>query len=92
MQEIPAQWRERLRAYLREQTGPDRATLSASDFKHNVLLRFPDGSFAFFLFAFYLLDESESEIAVFTEHCGYHFFPASDLKAELFQNIWTDSD
>jgi hypothetical protein len=89
-QNIPDKWKAPLRQHLKERTGEDREKLSASDFQSNVLLRFPDGSFAFFRYAFYLLDEGDGEVAVFTEHCGYHVFPLEELELELFQSIWTD--
>jgi hypothetical protein len=46
-------------------------------------MEFPDGSSAFFHYAFYLKDETLGEVAVFTEHCGYHIFPLYDTRLEL---------
>lgn len=47
--------------------------LNCGDFKDCVQLSFEDGSSAFFEYAF--LAEQDNQIAVFTEHCGYYFFP-----------------
>jgi|SRR3712207_5752015 len=85
---IPERWRARLRAHIRETTGSDREHLSATDFKtdSHVLLRFPDESFALFRHAFCLVSAEDNEAAVFTEHCGYHIFPAYDLLVESLQS------
>jgi hypothetical protein len=32
------------------------------------------------------------EVAVFTEHCGYHIFPAGDLRIEQVEMKWEDAD
>ena len=45
-------------------------------------LGFPDGSQAQFLYAFAIQDPDHREIAVFTEHCGYHIFPLTDTEIE----------
>ena len=37
-------------------------------------IRFSDGSYALFEYAFYAVDEEKNELAVCTEHCGYHIF------------------
>ena len=44
------------------------------EFNSVVRLQFEDGSFVFFNYAFAVVDEEHQEIAVFTEHCGYHVF------------------
>lgn len=87
MQTIPDRWREPLREYLRETFGDERDRLSATDFRHSVRLRFPDGSSAYFRHAFYILSRSLEEIAVFSEHCGYHFFPLAGAEAELLDEV-----
>jgi hypothetical protein len=87
---VPETWKPRLRQYLRERHGEDRDRLSASDFPpgQSVVLRFPDGSHALFRYAFAIVDEASGEIAVFTEHCGYHVFPAGDAEVETLQCAW----
>jgi hypothetical protein len=51
-------------------------------------LRFGDGSFALFKYAFYLLDRAQDELAVFTEHCGYHIFNLSCTDVEILESKW----
>lgn len=58
--------------------------LSISDFHHHLKIEFADNSNAFFYYAFYLIAEDLKEVAIFTEHCGYHIFPFIDSKIELF--------
>ena len=53
----------------------------------SVLIRFPDGSHALFRFAFAVADEAAGEVAVFTEYCGYHVFPAGDVEVETLQAV-----
>lgn len=49
--------------------------LDAGDFKGEVSLRFEDGSRVEFRYAFYVRSEADPEqIAIFTEHVGYHEF------------------
>ena len=87
---VPEAWKPRLRQYLRERRGEDRECLSAGDFPpdQSVLIRFPDGSHVLFRFAFAIADEAAGEVAVFTEHCGYHVFPAGDAEVETLQSVW----
>ena len=89
--DLPERWAKRLREYLRER-GSERNHLSVPDFGDNQHLKvnFPDGSFAFFQCAFYLLDRELNEVAVFTEHCGYHIFPQEGTQLELLESKWTD--
>lgn len=74
---LPEHWRAWLRSH-RPHWGGE---LSAEDFRSDdrVRLRFGDGSSATFQYAFCALDEQREELAVFTEHCGYHVFRAVDL-------------
>lgn len=72
---VPDAWREPLRQFIRDQFQEDRGQLLATVFKHDVWLRFPDGSSAIFKYALYLIARGRNEVAVFTEHCGYHAFP-----------------
>ncbi len=87
---VPEAWKPRLKQYLRERHGADRECLSAGDFPPGqiVLIRFPDGSHALFRFAFAVTDEAVGEVAVFTEHCGYHVFPAGEAEVETLQSVW----
>jgi hypothetical protein len=50
-----------------------RNGLSAYDFStsQNVKINFGDGSSAEFRYAFACIREKESQVAIFTEHCGY---------------------
>lgn len=80
---IPKGWKPRLNAYLIERYGVDCDRLGAQHFRQVVNIRFPDGSNVRFKHAFALLDESRSEVAVFTEHCGYHAYPAVDAEIEI---------
>jgi hypothetical protein len=69
---LPAHWQEWL-----DRNGP----LMPIDFSvvEDVVLEFEDGSTARFRYAFYEVDEERREIAVFTEHCGYHVFSTLGL-------------
>lgn len=90
--EIPDRWRERVRQHVLATTGEARDHLLAFDFPagKSVRLGFPDGSYAFFRYAFHLRDERE--VAVFTEHCGYHVFPAAEIDVEVLQSVWAPVD
>jgi hypothetical protein len=90
--DLPERWAKKLEAYLREERGSERGYLSAADFGVNQHLKinFPDGSFAFFQHAFYLLDREGGEVAVFTEHCGYHIFPLYGTQLAALESKWTD--
>jgi hypothetical protein len=91
---VPEAWKPRLRSYLRERSGEDRDRLSAGDFPpgQSVLIRFPDGSHVLFRFAFAITDESVGEVAVFTEHCGYHVFPAGEAEVEILRSVWPEAN
>lgn len=95
--EIPLRWQDAVRRHIRATQGEERDHLLAHDFPNgrSVRLAFPDGSYAFFRYAFHLRDEGGREVAVFTEHCGYHFFPAYDLEIEVLDSAgveWPDED
>jgi hypothetical protein len=55
--------------------------LTAGDFPADteLAITFPDQSHATFRYAFFLVDPATRQVAVFTEHCGYHVFPAADI-------------
>lgn len=82
---VPEAWKPQLRQQLRARWGEDRDYLSAGDFSANqsVTIRFPDGSHVLFRYAFAIEDVAAGEIAVFTEHCGYHVFPLGDAEVEV---------
>lgn len=87
---IPDRWLPRVREHILATRGEARDHLSARDFSvsRGVRLDFPDGSFALFRYAFHLKDEALREVAVFTEHCGYHFFPSGELRVEVLESVW----
>lgn len=92
--EIPARWLDAVRAHVRATRGEDRDHLTAFDFStsQSVQLTFEDGSYAFFRYAFCLRDDEAHEVAVFTEHCGYHFFSSMGLRVEVLQSIREHQD
>jgi hypothetical protein len=75
--ELPERWQTRVTDLaLRLSKGRHRS-LGASGFAGESLrITFPDGSSVFFKHAFAVCDDPAGEIAVFTEHCGHHIFPA----------------
>ncbi len=77
-EQLPLRWQARLAEYLGSRH------ISAVDFPCGKMLKlgFPDGSQAQFLYAFAIQDPDHREIAVFTEHCGYHIFPLTDTEIE----------
>jgi hypothetical protein len=91
---IPDEWKRRLRGYLRQRYGEDRDNLSASDFssRQSVIIRFPDGSQVIFRYAFAIRDDNSQEVAVFSEHCGYHVFPLGDAKLETVESVPTETE
>ena len=89
--DLPERWANRLQTYLTN-LGVTWGKLSAEEFQHHLKLTFEDGSFIFFHDAFYLRDEALKEMAVFTEHCGYHIFPSPGTEVEQLEPKWTDVD
>ena len=57
--------------------------LTAYDFKGEVLLTYEDGSSIHYKNAFML--SNQEEIAVFTEHCGYHLYDIKEF--ESYKNL-----
>lgn len=81
--QLPDHWKNRAADLARELSDGRYSTLGAEAFKQQaVRLRFPDGSAALFLYAFVLTDATRGELAVFTEHCGYHVFPLEDTAVD----------
>ncbi len=61
-----------------------RDGLSCGDFTADyVEVLFDDGSYCRFNHAFAIVDHEKREVAVFTQHCGYHTF--SSLGASVFE-------
>ena len=84
---IPQGFEQLVRDHVRRTRGEERDHLSAYDFPsgQSVRLNFPDGSFAFFQYAFVIEDRARQLVAVFTEHCGYHVFPSGELSVALLR-------
>lgn len=74
LSELPSRWQNAVADYL-DRRGAEYRQISVADFVNDVRIVFEDGSTAHFNYAFYLADDVANEIAVFTEHCGYHVFP-----------------
>lgn len=90
--DLPERWVKKLSAYLRDERESDRDHLSATDFVTNqtLMISLQDGSSAILRYAFYLIDRDLNEVAVFTEHCGYHIFPLYGTHLELLESKRTD--
>ena len=75
--DLPERWRERMIQWIREFADDTRSVLDASDFpcSHRIQIKFNDGSEAVFRYAILIEEPRFQELAVFTEHCGYHIFP-----------------
>jgi len=87
---LPIHWQQWVEQYAKEASNGKWDRLGASDFGGSVKLRFSDGTFLMFEYAFYAIDVAKEELAVFTEHCGYHIFPLiGDL--EYSYNVWAES-
>ena len=76
-EDLPERWRRKLADYLAERGEPGRARLHAGDFHMGSVaeLSFDDGSRASFRYPLVIEAPELREVAVFTEHCGYHVFP-----------------
>jgi hypothetical protein len=91
--EVLADWATDLAVKLgRPVEGIQREGLSAYDFSpsQNVKINFGDGSSAEFRYAFACIRESASQVAVFTEHCGYlEFWLAQEMEViEVKENYY----
>lgn len=91
-EDLPERWKERLKVYIKETLKEDRDVLSAYDFHYSVRILFEDKSSAFFNFAFFINDEKLKEVALFTEHCGYHIFTFGSADFYLLEPKWIDTD
>lgn len=83
--DLPKRWKDRLAHHLVEIRPDGWQHLNSTDFSENYRIDFPDGSAVELLNAFSL--EMDSEIAVFTEHCGYHLFSSHDLELKPFTRV-----
>ncbi len=87
-EDLPQRWKDKIDNYLSEKGfdyyGKKYKRLSVYDFSDNLNLKisFHDGSKAFFNDAFYWIYEEHKEVAVFTEHCGYHIFNLPEILLE----------
>jgi predicted glycosyl hydrolase (DUF1957 family) len=81
--DLPQLWKDKIETYLQKK-GSKHKQLSAYDFSNNqnVRVTFDDSSYVFFKDSFYWIDEDNEEVAVFTEHCGYHIFNLPELVIE----------
>ncbi len=87
---IPIHWQQWIKNYSKEASNGKWERLGVKDFNGFVKIRFPDGSSVLFEYAFYAVDEDRKELAVFTEHCGYHVFPLFENMAYSY-NVWAES-
>ncbi len=85
--QLPEKWQDKLKEYALTISNGKYDSLGANAFpKQKIRIEFEDKSFAVFRYAFYLLNEKEDEIAVFTEHCGYHIFYASGTVVKVLKD------
>ncbi len=75
-EDLPERWKKKVRDYLIAKGETKYEKLGASDFSANstVHIKFEDDSKVEFKYAFVIEAPEFNEIAVFTEHCGYHIF------------------
>jgi len=95
--DLPHRWREKLEQFTDEKYGRDykyRGSLSASDFPLTsaVHIQFGDGSYAIFRSALVIEVPEWREMAVFTEHCGYHVFELNDIEIQQLQLAQSDGE
>jgi hypothetical protein len=83
--DLPERWAQKLKAFIRDELEQERETLRAGDFDYDLKLTFEDSSTVFFRYAFHISDQDLKEIAVFTEHCGYHIFPFVGAHIEILK-------
>jgi hypothetical protein len=88
---IAGEWAEELSCALERSIDDIRENgLSARDFpgEYDLCIDFADGSRVEFKYAFYVVREASRQIAVFTEHCGYHLFPAHGVTITHVTRNW----
>ncbi|WP_303312556.1 hypothetical protein [Hymenobacter sp. BT730] len=76
-EDLPERWKLKLQEYLKAKGSTEPVRLGASDFPLDSIVRiqFEDASNVEFHYAFVIEAPELREVAVFTEHCGYHLFP-----------------
>ncbi|MBC6606638.1 hypothetical protein H8B13_07395 [Hymenobacter sp. BT188] len=76
-EDLPERWKIKLQDYLTAKGSIEQHKLDASDFPLEGIVRiqFEDDSKVEFHYAFAIEAPEFREVAVFTEHCGYHVFP-----------------
>lgn len=72
--DLPERWKIKIREYLQSKKIRNRIKFDANDFHNSrVIIRYEDGSKAENNYAFVIVaPELNYEVAIFTEHCGYH--------------------
>lgn len=80
---LPDHWKRWIAARAETVSAGRHRRLGVQDFpRASVQLQFEDGSTATFRYAFAVADVARGELAVFTEHCGYHVFPLAGTECE----------
>ncbi|MGY2131686.1 hypothetical protein ACW9KT_05635 [Hymenobacter sp. HD11105] len=76
-EDLPERWKLKLHEYLVAKGSTELNKLGASDFPLDgvIQIQFEDDSKVEFKYAFTIEAPGFREVAVFTEHCGYHLFP-----------------
>jgi hypothetical protein len=71
---LPNHWNQWIEKFALDRSDGKYTDLNDSDFAKDLKLRFVDDSVVSFVGAFAVKNKQKEEIAVFTEHCGYHVF------------------
>ena len=71
---LPDHWNEWVRNKALELSNGEWEIFTVHPFVFVVEVKFEDGSVCVFVDAFTHEDKERGELAVFTEHCGYHIF------------------
>lgn len=76
-EDLPKRWQQKLQDFLTKKISLATTKLGASDFASDTTIRieFEDDSKIEFRYSFIIEAPDFKELAVFTEHCGYHIFP-----------------
>jgi hypothetical protein len=76
---IDPYWKAWLKQYCQEISDGKRNELECTDFGNRIAISFEDGSGVTFKHALAVKNEERRELAVFTEHNGYHVFPLESI-------------
>jgi hypothetical protein len=95
--DLPTRWQLQLEHYTDLKYGSEykyRGELSAGDFKCGsmVQIQLGDGSQCLFHDAFFIKAPELKEVAIFTEHCGYHIFSLYDTNIQQYERKWDETD